>query len=124
MFCLPSALHVLAVNGRFELLRRCMHLVHEKFSEADRHELLTIMCEGAFFKEEPQRDYGGHIMSYIACFGHLELVRECVEELGFRDWSTWECKVTGYLAVHAAVQDHNLLAAAPLPLPLPRGAAR
>ena len=99
-----TLLHVLAVNRRYSLLRLCMHLVHKHFSELDQRRWLMTMCEGSFFAEEPQRDYGGHILAYMCCFGELELVQECVEEMGFREWPIWHCKLTGWLPVHAAVR--------------------
>jgi hypothetical protein len=78
--------------------------VHKHFSARDRQELLMTRAEGRFFTEEPQRDYGGHVLSFMCCCGELELVQECVEQLDFRDWALWPCKVTGYLPVHAAVR--------------------
>ena len=101
-------MHVLAVNSRFDELWRLLKLSHEKLNASQLEELLTMQCTGAFFNVEPQRDFGGHLFAWLACFGKIDLLSKAVDDLGFVKWHEQPCATTGFYPIHTAVRAGNV----------------
>ena len=97
-------MHVLAVNSRFDELWQLLKLSHEKLSAHQMTELVQMQCTGDFFTIEPQRDFGGHLFAWLACFGKIDLLSQAVDELGYDKWHEQPCTMTGFYPIHVAVR--------------------
>ena len=107
-FAGEGLMHVLAVNGRFDELWQLLKLSHEKLSVSQMTELVQMQCTGGFFTVEPQRDFGGHLFGWLACFGKIELLSQVIDELGYEKWHEQACTMTGFYPIHTAVRAGNV----------------
>ena len=101
-------MHVLAVNGRFDELWQLLKHSHEKLSASQMTELVQMQCTGGFFETEPQRDFGGHLFAWLACFGKIDLLSQAIDELGYDKWHEQPCTMTGFYPIHTAVRADNV----------------
>ena len=107
-FANEGLMHVLAVNSRWDELWRLLTLGHERLDAGQMEELVTMQCTGGFFTVEPQRDFGGHLFAWLACFGKIDMLSKVVEELGYEKWHTQPCATTGFYPIHTTVRAENV----------------
>ena len=105
-----TLLHVLAVNSRFDELWEALEDLHERLTKSHDDVLalrkaLRSCCSGVFFKDTPQRDFGGHLFAWIAYFGQTELLRRAMDELGVgEEWHEQPDPITGFYPIHTVVR--------------------
>ena len=103
-YCGESALHIVAVNKREDLLVRLIKLAFERLDPEEVQGLFKAQPTGSFFEGVPMRDYGSTILSYSCSLQHRQAVVALLEtglvSLNERDDS---CVLTGFMPLHAVV---------------------